>query len=256
MRGAKRDLCKWFSNKEIHSTSYFSAVLANPAVDEKQSQFAVGRERNWVGTNGLLRLGDLLEEDALAGIVVGIEGEFVIMVFVGIDYIFGEVEAVGPPGSAVRGDRAYEKVAGPAFDDIVAKLDSEVVYRYFDDKLPLLLGVLNRPRPGFVDSFAAHLHRDDGCPAGLEFCPAEADYRGGDFAVLLEDEFPAAFIRLPCADEKGRELPVAVYGDLDAVFVGCGTPAAGQRGSEKNINQQENESFHKANFRRLRYMLQ
>jgi len=211
---------------------------------------------SWIGTNGLLRFRDLLEEDALSGIVVGVEGEFVIMVFVGIDYIFGEAEPVGPPGPAVCGNRAYEKVAGSAFDDIVAKLDAEVLYRYLDDKFPLLLGVLNRPRAGFVDSFAAHLHGHGGCPAGLEFCPADADCRGGDFAVRLEDKFPAAFVRFPCADEKSRELPVAVYGDLDAVFVGRGTPAAGQRGSEKNINQQENESFHKTNFRRPRYMLQ
>jgi len=178
------------------------------------------------------------------------------MVFIGIDYIFGEVEPVGPPGSAVRGDRANEKVAGPAFDDIVAKLDSEVVYRYFDDKFALFVRILNRPWAGFVDSFAAHLHRYGGSPAGLEFCPADADYRGGDFAVRLEDEFPAAFVGLPCADEKIRELPVAVDGDFDAVFVCRRTPAAGQRNSEENIDQQENESFHKSNFRRPRCMLQ
>jgi len=40
--GVKGDMCKWLPNKEIQSTSSFSAVLANPAVDEKQSQFAVG----------------------------------------------------------------------------------------------------------------------------------------------------------------------------------------------------------------------
>jgi len=222
----------------------------------KQSQFAVGRLLNWVRTYGLLRFRDLLEEDALAGIVIGVEGEFVIMIFFGIDDIFGEVEPVGPPGPAVRGDRANEKVAGPALYDIVAEFDSEVVYRYFDNKLPLLVGVLNRPRPGFVNSFAAQLHRHGSLPAGLEFCPADTDYRGGDFAIRLEDEFPAAFVRFPCADEESRELPVAVYGDLDAVFVSRLTLTAGQRSSEENINQQENESFHKTDFRRLRYMLQ
>jgi len=251
-----------FQNGQIGVTSVKAMVYGDFMVwrsrknKAKQSQFAVGRVHNLIGTNGLLRLGDLLEEEALAGIVVGVEGEFVIMIFFGIDDIFGEAESVGPPGPAVRGDRAYEKVACPALYDIVAELDSEVVYRYLDDKLPLLVRILHRPRAGFVNSFAAHLHRHGGSPAGLEFCPADADYRGGDFAVRLEDEFPAAFVRLPCADEKGRELPVAVYGDLDAVFVGRGTPAAGQRGNEKNINQQENESFHKTNFRRPRYMLQ
>jgi hypothetical protein len=215
----------------------------------------VGRVQNWIGMNGLVRFRGLLEEDAFAGIVVGVEGEFVIMVFFGIDYVFGEAEAVGPPGPAVCGNRAYEKVSGSAFYDIIAELDSEVVYRYFDDKLPLLVGILNRPRAWFVNSFAAQLHRHDGCPARLEFRPADTDYRGGDFAVRLEDEFPAAFVRLPCADEESGELP-AVYGDLDAVFVGRGTPAAGQHSSEENINQQENESFHKTNFRRSRYMPQ
>ena len=178
------------------------------------------------------------------------------MVFFGIDYVFGEVEPVGPPGPAVRGDRAYEKVACPALYDIVAELDSEVVYRYFDDKFPLLVGVLDRPEAGLVNSFAAQLHRYSGSPAGLEFCPAYADYRGGDFAVRLEDEFPAAFVCLPCADEKGGELPVAVYGDFDAVIAGRRTPAAGKDSGDKNINQQKNESFHKTNFRRPRYMLQ
>ena len=216
----------------------------------------MGRVHNWIGTNGLLRFRNLLEEDAFARIVVGVKGEFVIMIFVSIDYIFWEAEAVGPPGPAVRGNRAYEKVACSAFYDIVAELDSEVVYRYLDDKLPLLMRILNRPRAGFVNSFAAHLHRHGGCPAGLEFCPAEADYRGGDFAVLLEDEFPAASVCLPCTDEESGELSVAIDGDLDAVFVGRRIPASGQSGSEENINQQENESFHKANFRRPRYMLQ
>ena len=220
----------------------------------KQSQFAVGGGHNWIGTNGLLRFGDLLEEEALAGIVVGIEGEFVIMIFVGIDYIFGEVEAVGPPGSAVCGNRAYEKVAGPAFDYVVAELYAEVVYRYLDDKLPLLVRILNRPRAGFVNSFAAHLHRDSGSPARLEFSPAEADCCGGDVAIRLEDEFPAAFFGLPCASEKIRELLDAVNGDFDAVADRI--PAAGKRDGKENIYKQENESFHKSNFRRLRYMLQ
>ena len=122
---------------------------------------------NLVRTYSLLRFGDLLEEEALAGVIVGVEGEFVILVFFGIDYIFGEVEPVGPPGPAVRRDRAYEKVSCPALYDIVAEFDSEVVYRYFDNKLPLLRGILNRPRAGLVDSFAAYLHRYGGCPAGL-----------------------------------------------------------------------------------------
>jgi len=101
-----------------------------------------------------------------------------------------------------------------------------MVYRYFDDKLPLLMRILNRPRAGFVNTFAAHLHRHGCSPAGLEFCPAYTDYRRGDFAVRLEDEFPAAIFGLPCADEKGRELPVAVDGDFDAVIVSRRTPAA------------------------------
>jgi len=131
-----------------------------------------------------------------------------------------------------------------------------MVYRYFDDKFPLLRGILHSPQARFVNSFAAHLHGYCGCPAGLEFCPADTDYRGGDFTIRIEDEFPAAIFGLPRADEKGRELPVAVDGDLDAVIVGRLAPAAGQRGGEENINQQENESFHKVNFRRPRYMLQ
>ena len=178
------------------------------------------------------------------------------MEFIGIDYVFGEAEPVGPPGPAVCGNRAYEKVPSPAFDDIVAKFDAKAVYCYFDDKLSLLVGVLNRPHSRFVNSFAIQLHRYGGFPAGLEFCPADTDCRGGNFAVRLENEFPAAFLRLPCTDEKIRELPDAVDGDLDAVFVSRRTPAAGQRSSEENINQQENESFHKTNFRRPRYMLQ
>ena len=178
------------------------------------------------------------------------------MVFFGIDYIFREAEPVGPPGPAVCGNRAYEKVARPAFDDIVAELDAKVVYCYFDDKLSLPVGVLNRPQSRFVNSFAAHLHRHGGRPAGLEFCPADTDNRGGDFAVRLEDEFPAAFVCFPGADEKIRELPVAVDSDLDAVFVSRRILAAVDRCCEENKNQQEHESFHKANFRRLRYMLQ
>ena len=81
---------KWLPNKEIQSTSSFSAVLANPAVDEKQSQFAAGRLQNWIGTSGLLRFRNFLEEDALARIVFRIEGEFVVMIFSGVDDIFGE----------------------------------------------------------------------------------------------------------------------------------------------------------------------
>ncbi len=178
------------------------------------------------------------------------------MIFLGIDDIFGEAEPVGPPGLAVCGDRAYEKVAGSALYDIVTEFDSEVVYCYFDDKLPLLMGVLNSPQAGFVNSFAAQLHGYGSCPARLQFYPADAGYRGGNISVRLEDEFPAAFFCFPCADEKGRELPVAVDGDFDAVFVIRRILTAGQRGSEENINQQEHESFHKSNFRRMRYMLQ
>ena len=212
--------------------------------------------QNWISTSGLLRFRGLLEEDALAGIVVGVEGEFVVMIFLGIDDIFGEAEPVGPPGLAVCGDRTYEKVACPALYNIVAELDSEAINCYFDDKLPLLVGVLNSPQAGFVNSFAAQLHGHGGCPARLQFSPADAGYRGGDFSVRLEDEFPAAFFCFPCADEKGRELPVAVDSDLDAVFVSRRILTAGHRDSEENINQQEHESFHKSNFRRLRYMLQ
>jgi len=202
-------------------------------------------------TNGSLRIRDFLKENALAGVVFRIEGEFVIMVFAGIDYIFGEAKAVGPPGLSVSGDRADEKVASPATYDIVAELDAEVVNRYFYDKLPLFVGILHRPEAGFVNSFAAHLHRHGGSPAGLDFCPAYADYRGGDFSVRLEDEFPTAFFGLPCAYEKGRELPAVVDDDLDAVFVSGGTPAASQGGGEENIYQQKNQSLHKLNFRGL-----
>jgi len=173
------------------------------------------------------------------------------MVFAGIDYIFGEAEAVGPPGLSVRGDRADEKVAGPATYDIVAELDSEVVNRYFDDEFPLVVRILHRPEAGFVNSFASHLHRYGGSSARLEFCPAYADYRGGDFSVRLEDEFPAAFFGLPCADEEIGELPAVVDDDFDAVFVSCGTPATSQDGGEENIYQQKNQSLHKLNFRRL-----
>jgi hypothetical protein len=201
-----------------------------------------------------LRIRDILKEDALAGIVGWIEGEFVVMVFTSIDNIFGEAEPVGPPGPAVGGDRADEKVAGPAFYDVVAELDAEGVYRYFDDKLPLLVRILHRPYTRFVNAFAAHLHRHGGSPAGLKFCPADADYCGGDFAVRLEDEFPAAFFGPPCADEKFRELFVTVDNDIDAVA--GQTSAAAKRGSEEHIHNQQHESLHKLNFRRLRNMLQ
>jgi len=204
-----------------------------------------------LGRAVLVRYGDFLEEEALARIVFRVEGEFVIMVFAGIDDIFGEAEAVGPPGLAVCGNRAYEKVASPATYDIVAELDAEVVYRYFDDELPLLAGILHRPQARLVNAFAAHLHWHGGSPAGLEFCPADTDNRGGDFTVRLEDELPAAFFGLPCADEKGRELPAVVDDDFDAVFVSGGTPAAGKHGGEENIHQQKKQSLHKLNFRRL-----
>jgi len=176
------------------------------------------------------------------------------MIFAGIDYIFGETEAVSPPGIAVGGNRADEKVTSPSFYDIVAELDAEAVYRYFDDKLPLVVRVLHRPLPRFVDSFSAHLHRHGGCAARLKFCPAYTDYRGGDFAIRLEDEFPAAFFGFPCADEEFRELFVVVNNDLDAVT--GRTSAAAKRGSEEHIYNQGHESLHKLNFKRLRNMLQ
>ena len=171
------------------------------------------------------------------------------MVFIGIDYIFGEAEPVGPPGLAVCGDRAYEKVKSPAFDDIVAKLDAKLIYCYFDDKFPPLVRILHRPQSRLINTFASHLHRHGSSPARLEFYSADAHYCGGDFAVRLEDEFPAAFFGLPCADEKIRELPDAVDSDLDAVA--GRTLATGERDSKKNTKQQEHESFHNSNFRRL-----
>ena len=58
------------------------------------------------------------------------------------------------------------------------------------------------------------------------------------------------------SDSRPSRLPAVVDGDLDAVIVSRRAPAAGQRCGEENINQQENESFHKSNFRRPRYMLQ
>ena len=85
----------------------------------------------------LVRFWQFAEEDALAWVVRWVERELVVVILGGIDYVFGEAEAVGPPGFAVRGDRANEKVAGPAFNDVVAERDAEVVYRYFDNKLPL-----------------------------------------------------------------------------------------------------------------------
>lgn len=176
------------------------------------------------------------------------------MIFLGIDDVFGEAEPVGPPGLAVCGDRAYEKVARPAFDDIVAELDAKVVYCYFDDKLSLPVRILNRPKARLINAFTAHLHRDSGSPARLEFCPAEADCGGGNFAVRLENEFPAAFVCFPCADEKIRELLDAIDGDFDAVA--DRTPAAGKCDSKENTNQQENKSFHNSNFRRPRHKRQ
>jgi hypothetical protein len=199
----------------------------------------------------LVRFGQLAEEDALAGIVRWVEGELVIVIFGGINRVFGEAEAVGPPGFAVRGDRADEKVAGPTFNDVVAERYVEVVYRYLDDKLPLLGGILHRPGPGFVNAFAAHLHRHDSSAARPEVRPADADYGGGDFAVRLEGEFPAAFFCFPRADEKGRELPAAVNGDLDAVFDSGCAPAAGRDSSKEKTSNQEYKSFHRVNFRRL-----
>ncbi len=120
----------------------------------------------------------------------------------------------------------------------------------------MLVRILHRPQSRFVNSFAAHLHRHGGSPARLEFSPAEADYRGGNFAIPLEDEFPTAFFGLPCTDEKIRELPATIDGDLDAVFVNRGTLTAAKLNRDENENQQEHESFHKVNFRRLQNMLQ
>ena len=158
------------------------------------------------------------------------------MVFIGIDDIFGEAEPVGPPGRAVRRNRAYEEVASPALYDIITEFDAKLVYCYFYDKLPLLVRILNRPQSRLINTFAAHLHRDSGSPARLEFCPADTGYRGGNFAVRLEDEFPAAFFGFPCADQKIREMLDAVDGDFDAVA--GRTPAAGNRGGEENTKQQ------------------
>jgi len=44
-----------------------------------------------ISTSSLVRFGNFLEEDALTWVFVGVEGEFVVVVFLGIDYIFGEV---------------------------------------------------------------------------------------------------------------------------------------------------------------------
>ena len=170
------------------------------------------------------------------------------MVFAGIDYVFGEAEPVGPPGLAVCRNRADEKVAGPALDYIIAELDAKVLYRYFDNKLSLLVRVLHRPYSRFVESFAAHLHLDGCGPSRLKFRPADTDYRGGDFAVRLENEFPAALLCFPCADEKVRELPVSIDDDIDAVFTDIRALAAGQHGNKKTIKNQEHEPFHKVNF--------
>jgi hypothetical protein len=216
----------------------------------------VGRCEIGPGWAVLVRFGQLVEEDALAGIVRWVEGELVVVILGGIDRVFGEAEAVGPPGLAVRGDRADEKVAGPAFNDVVAECDAKVVYRYFNDKLPLLGGILHRPGPGFVNAFAAHLHRHDSSAARPELCPADADYGGGDFAVRLEGEFPAALFRFPRADEKGRELPAAVNSDFDVIFDTSRAPAAGRHGSEKKRGNQEYKLFHRMNFRRVLFMLQ
>jgi len=40
--------------------------------------------------NSLLRFRNFLEEEALAWIVFRIEGEFIVMIFSGVDDIFGE----------------------------------------------------------------------------------------------------------------------------------------------------------------------
>ena len=204
----------------------------------------------------LVRFWQFAEEDALAGVVRWVERELVVVILGGIDYVFREAEAVGPPGFAVRGDRADEKVAGPAFYDVVAERDAKVVYGNLYDKLSLLRGILHRPGPGFVNAFAAHLHRHNGGTARPEFCPANADYGGGDFAVRLEGKFPAAFLCFPCADEKGGELPAAVDGDLDAILDTGRAPAAGRYGGEEKTSHQEYRLFHRVNFRRLQYMLQ
>ena len=138
--------------------------------------------------------------------------------------------------------------------DVFAEFNPKAIYRYFDDKLPLLMRILHRPQPRLVNTFAAHLHRYCSGPTRLQFDPADADNRGGDFAVRLEDEFPAAFFCLPRADEKIGKLLNAVNGDLDTIA--GRTSAAGIRDSEKNTKQQQHESFHKINFRRPRDMLQ
>ena len=202
----------------------------------------------------LLQFRNFLEEDALAGVVFWVEWEFVVMVFVSVDDVFGEAEPVGPPGRSVRRNRAYEKVACPTFDDIIAELDTKVVYRYLNDKLALLMRILHRPKARLVNSFTAHLHRHSGCPSRLQFYSTDTGYRGGNFAVRLEDEFPAAFFCFPCTDEKIRELPDAV--DCDFYAVAGRAPAAGKHNGKKYPKQQENISFHNTNFRRLRYMLQ
>lgn len=175
------------------------------------------------------------------------------MEFVSIDYIFGEAEPVGPPGVTVSRYRADEKVTDSALYDIVAEFDVKLVYRYLDDKLTLLVRILHRPRSRLINTFAAHLHGDNGRPARLEFCPADTDYGGGDFAIRLEDEFPVSFFGLPRADEKIRELLDTVDGNFYAVA--GRVLAAGIDHSEKYIKH-EHESFHNLNFRRMRNVLQ
>ena len=203
----------------------------------------------------LFRFRDLLEKDALAGIICRVEGKFVVMKFIGINNVFREAEPVCPPGLAVSRDRADEKVAGAAFYNVVTKLDTEMVYCYFDDKLSLLIRILHRPLPGFVNALATHLHGHGDFPARPEFYSADTDCCGGDLTVRLENESPAAFFSFPGADEKVRELTVAsINDDLDAVA--GRTPAAVRCNDEDNIYKQEYKSLHTTNFKRLRYMLQ
>ena len=61
----------------------------------------VGRCKIEPGWIVLVRFGDLLEEDALSGIIGLVEGELVVVIFAGVDCIFGEAEPVGPPGLTV-----------------------------------------------------------------------------------------------------------------------------------------------------------
>lgn len=139
--------------------------------------------------------------------------------FLRIRNVFREAEPFSRPQAAVYGDRADEKIPGPASQHAVTKFDTKIVYRDLDDQLSPLLGVLNCPQARLEYSFAAQLHRDSGYLPRFQSRPAETDYRRGNCPIRLKNKFPCTVIGFPSANEKIRKLPVTVDDYFDTTVV-------------------------------------